>query len=262
MLGCARPGADRTAALSRFGGDVLRPSAALPRVCWCREPVDLLAGFAGYLQSDGFEVYAAIAAACPDIRPIGCFAHARRKFDEALETQGKIAKTGKAQMGLAFIQRRSRVEQQLKAADPAERLRQRHRQARPILQELHAWPERSLREVPPSIRTGKALAYLHHPWPKLLGYLADGRLSIDNTACERAIRPFAIGRRNWLFADTPNGARASAYLYSLIETAKANGHEPYRYRHFLFTQLPGASTPEEIAALLPLSLAPDAVPQP
>jgi hypothetical protein len=86
--------------------------------------------------------------------------------------------------------------------------------------------------------------------------------SVDNTACERAIRPFAIARRNWLFADTPNGASASANLYSLIETAKANGHEPYRYRHFLFTQLPGASTPEEIAALLPLSLAPDAVPQP
>lgn len=224
---------------------------------------ELLVGFAGFLQSDSFEVYAAIAAGKPDsIRLIGCFAHARRKFDEALKAQGKSTKTGKAQMGLAFIQRLDVVEKQLKDTDPEERARARHRLARPILDELHAWLQRSLPEVPPSTLTGKALAYLHSQWPRLIGYLDDGRISIDNHACERAIRPFVIGRRNWLFADTPNGAHASAALYSIIETAKANGHEPYRYWRFLFTELPKAPSPEAIAALLPFNIPPADLPQP
>jgi len=225
--------------------------------------LELLAGFRGFLQSDGFEVYAAIAAGEPDsIRLIGCFAHARRKFDEALKAQGKPTKTGKAHMGLAFIQRLYRVETQLREVDPETRARERQRLAAPILEELHAWLQRSLPEVPPSTLTGKALAYLHTQWPRLIGYLADGRLAIDNNACERAIRPFVIGRRNWLFADTPNGAHASAALYSVIETAKANGHEPYRYLRFLFTELPKAQSPEAIAALLPFNIAPEDLPQP
>jgi hypothetical protein len=225
--------------------------------------LELLAGFRGFLQSDGFEVYAAIAAREPDsIRLIGCFAHARRKFDEALKAQGKPTKTGKAHMGLAFIQRLYRVETQLREVDPETRARERQRLAAPILEELHAWLQRSLPEVPPSTLTGKALAYLHTQWPRLIGYLADGRLAIDNNACERAIRPFVIGRRNWLFADTPNGAHASAALYSIIETAKANGHEPYRYLRFLFTELPKAQSPEAIAALLPFNIAPEDLPQP
>ena len=219
---------------------------------------ELLEGFAGYLQSDGWEVYAGVAA----IRLIGCFAHARRKFDEAVKAQGKNAKTGKAQLGLAFIQKLYAVEKRLHDVDPEERLGERHRQARPILDELRAWLERSLPEVPPSTLTGKALGYLQNQWPKLIGYLDDGRLAIDNNACERAIRPFVIGRRNWLFADTPNGARASANLYSLIETAKANGHEPYRYLRHLFTELPKASSPEAVAALLPFNIAPSDIPTP
>ena len=154
------------------------------------------------------------------------------------------------------------VEKQLKDTDPEERARARRRLARPIRDELHAWLERSLPEVPPSTLTSKALAYLHSQWPKLIGYLEDGRLSIDNNACERAIRPFVIGRRNWLLADTPKGARASAALYSVIETAKANGHEPYRYLRFLFTELPKAQSPEAIAALLPFNIAPADLPQP
>jgi len=225
--------------------------------------LELLVGFRGFLQSDGFEVYAAIAAGEPDsIRLIGCFAHARRKFDEALKAQGKSTKTGKAHMGLAFIQRLYRVETQLRDRDPETRARERQRLAAPILEELHAWLQRSLPEVPPSTLTGKALAYLHTQWPRLIGYLADGRLAIDNNACERAIRPFVIGRRNWLFADTPNGAHASAALYSVIETAKANGHEPYRYLRFLFTELPKAQSPEAIAALLPFNIAPEDLPHP
>jgi transposase len=99
--------------------------------------------------------------------------------------------------------------------------------------------------------TGKALTYLHNQWPKLIRYLDDGRLYIDNNRVENAIRPFVIGRRNWLFSDTVRGAQSSANLYSLIETAKANGLEPYAYLRHLFTELPKTQTLEEIEALLP-----------
>jgi transposase len=214
------------------------------------------------LQSDGYEVYAALAATRADIRLIGCFAHARRKFDEALKGQGKKGKTGKAQMAIAFIQRLYLVEKSLKDADRQERARERRRQAGPILEELYARLEKSLPEVPPSTLTGKALAYLHNQWSKLIGYLDDGRLSIDNNACERVIRPFVLGRRNWLFADTPNGAGTSTTLYSIIETAKANGHEPYRYLRYVFTELSKASSPEHVAQLLPFNIAPTDIPHP
>jgi transposase len=223
---------------------------------------ELLEGFGGYLQTDGFEVYAGLAAARSDLHLIGCFAHARRKFDEALKGQGKKAKSGKAQMGLAFIQKLYAVQKRLKDLTPEERARERRRQAGPILEELHAWLEKSLPEVPPSTLTGKALGYLHNQCSRLIGYLDDGRLAIDNNACEQAIRPFVIGRRNWLFADTPNGADASATLYRIIETAKANGHEPYRYLRHLFTALPKASSPDQIAQLLPFNIATQEIPDP
>lgn len=223
---------------------------------------DLLEGYRGYLQCDGFDVYGAIAAKSPEIRLIGCFAHARRKFHDAHKGQGKNRKPGKAKQALDLIARLYAVEQALKDLDPEARHIQRQIKARPILDEIHAWLEHALPEVPPSTLTGKALTYLANQWPKLIGYLDDGRLEIDNNACERAIRPFVIGRRNWLFADTPAGAHASANLYSLIETAKANGHEPYRYLRHLFTQLPAATRVEDIDALLPTRLTPEDVPAP
>lgn len=223
---------------------------------------ELLAGFRGYLQTDGYEVYVALAAKQPEIRLIGCFAHVRRKFHEAHTAQGKKRKAGKAKQALDIIGQLYGIERKLKDKDPAERHTQRRHQARPVLDKLHAWLQQALPEVPPSTLTGQALGYLHNQWPRLCGYLDDGRLEIDNNACERAIRPFVIGRRNWLFADTPAGAAASANLYSLIETARANGHEPYRYLRYLFTELPKAASPEQIHALLPTRLAPEDVPAP
>ena len=108
-----------------------------------------------------------------------------------------------------------------------------------------------VRAVPPTTATGKALNYLHNQWPKLIRYLEDGRLEIDNNRTENAIRPFVVGRKNWLFSDTVNGVKASANLYSLIETAKANGLEPYAYLRHVFTELPKADTVEAVEALLP-----------
>ena len=117
----------------------------------------------------------------------------------------------------------------------------------------------SVDEVAPRSASGKALGYLLEQWPKLIRYLEDGRLPIDNNATERAIRPFVIGRRNWLFADTPKGAAASANLYSLIETAKANGIEPYDYLRYLYSELPKANTVEQIESLLPFNIPAEAL---
>jgi transposase len=119
-----------------------------------------------------------------------------------------------------------------------------------MLDEMRLWLDQVLPQVPPTSATGKALHYLHNEWEKLIRYLDDGRLEIDNNAAENAIRPFVIGRKNWLFSDSVKGVTASANLYSLIETAKANGLEPYAYLRHLFTELPKAETVDAIEALL------------
>ncbi len=108
--------------------------------------------------------------------------------------------------------------------------------------------------MPPGTLTGKALAYLNNGWPKLIRYLEDGRLEIDNNLAENAIRPFVIGRKNYLFSDSVHGVKASANLYSLIESAKANGLEPYQYLRQVFTALPQADSVEAIENLLPWAL--------
>jgi hypothetical protein len=190
-------------------------------------PVRLLDGFSGFLQCDGYEGYSAVGKR-EDIVLVGCWAHARRKFDEAIKAQGKKgkAKAGRATTGLAFIQKLYRIEKLAREVSAQERLRHRQEQAVPLLGEMRAWLDKSLPEVPPQSAVGKALNYLHGQWPKLVRYVEDGQIDIDNNAAERAIRPFVIGRNNWLFSDTVRGAEASARLSSLILTDKANGHEP------------------------------------
>jgi len=121
----------------------------------------------------------------------------------------------------------------------------------PQLNEIRKWLDKSLPQVPPSSLIGKALNYLNNQWEHLIRYCEDGRLEIDNNACERAIRPFTTGRKNWLFSSSVAGAKASANLYSLVETAKANGLEPYAYLKEVFTQLPAANCVEDIEELLP-----------
>jgi transposase len=135
--------------------------------------------------------------------------------------------------------------------DSAGRYRVRQDRARAKLTEMRAWLDRRLSDVLPKSMTGKALSYMDNEWEYLSRYVESGELSIDNNLAERAIRPFAIGRKNWMFSDTTNGAKASAALYSLIETAKANGVEPYAYLKHVFTEIPKAGSDEGITALLP-----------
>jgi len=210
----------------------------------------LLEGFQGYLQTDGYEGYNAVVAD-KALVAVGCWAHARRRFSDAVAAQGRHKRRGKAHRGLALIGKLYRVEKQAKALTPEGRYELRQRDARPVLAELRSWLDESLAQVPPTSATGRALHYLHKQWPKLIRYLDDGRLEIDNNRAENAIRPFVLGRKNWLFSDSVRGVQASANLYSLIETAKANGLEPYAYLRHVLSELPGAQSVADIEALLP-----------
>jgi transposase len=223
-------------------------------------PKRLLRGFTGFLQTDGYEGYAALGAE-PGVVHVGCWAHTRRKFDEALRGQGKpkkgakqTAKESRARQALSQIQALYRIERDLKEASPEERTAARHERSKPLLEKLRLWLDASLGTVPPQSLTGKALHYMNGQWPKLVRVLEDGRIPLDTNRVENAIRPFVIGRKNWLFADTVAGARASANLYGLIETAKANGIEPSRYLAHLFEVLPNVTEQEQLDALLPQNL--------
>jgi transposase len=118
-----------------------------------------------------------------------------------------------------------------------------------LLNQFKAWLDKSALQVPPKSAVGKAIAYSLGQWSKLERYIEDGNLQIDNNRAERAIKPFVIGRKNWLFANTANGAQASAMLYSLIETAKANGLTPFVYLYYLLEELP--KKPAHFDHLLP-----------
>ena len=156
--------------------------------------VDYLSGYNGYLQIDGYQAYAQTQAT-----PVGCWAHARRKFIEA-KLKGKTAKE------------RDEIRQQ---------------QAKPILKKLHDWLTKQ--HVLSKTKLGEAITYLNNQWHKLIRYLENGLLNIDNNRAERVIKPFVIGRKSWLFSQTANGAHASAVLYSIIESAKTNGLIPFDY---------------------------------
>lgn len=212
----------------------------------------LLEGYDGHLMTDGYAGYIDVQQRS-GITALGCWAHVRRKFIEAQRAQPKkkAMVTGKAEMVLNYINKLYAIERDATLLTHEERGHLRQQRAAPILQELRTWLDKTIVHVLPGGKLGEALHYLDKQWPKLIVYVEAGHLPIDNNAAENAIRPFVIGRKNWLFADTPSGAGASAALYSVIETAKANDIEPYTYLKTLFTKLPAATTPEQVDALLP-----------
>jgi transposase len=209
-------------------------------------PVDYLRGYNGYLQVDGYAGYDQTQTTL-----VGCWAHARRKFMEARKVQPK-GKTGKADWAISHIQKLYRIESDIRELAPANKQRQRQEQSAPLLNQFKDWLEQSALAVPPKSAIGKAIAYSIKQWPKLTRYVEDGHLAIDNNRAERAIKPFVIGRKNWLFSNTGNGAQASAILYSLIETAKANGLTPYDYLKSLLEELP--KQPDDLDYLLPWNM--------
>ena len=219
-------------------------------------PKRLLEGFQGILQTDGYAGYYA-AVRAQGLIHAGGLAHCRRRFDEVIKSQGKHRKKGLAEEALAQIQKLYAVEKAARDMSPAERQRHREIHARPLWDTLRTWLAIHRPGVPPQSALGRALTYLANEWDKLVVYLTDGRIPIDNNATENCLRPFCLGRKNWLFHDTVAGAQASANLYGLIETAKACGLEPYHYLRRIFTDLPKARTLEDIEALLPMNLTSD-----
>ncbi|GMR16718.1 MAG: IS66 family transposase [Gammaproteobacteria bacterium] len=217
-------------------------------------PLRLLEGFKGTIQTDGYAGYNAVVNQ-NNLMHLGCWAHARRKFSEAVKAQGKgknkNKKTGKAQRGLAFIQKLYKIEKALLNITAEERFTHRQQQSLPVLEKFKSWLDESIITVPPKSAVGNALQYLNNEWDKLIRYTNDGRYLMDNNLAENAIRPFVIGRKNWLFSQSVKGVKASANLYSLNETAKTNGLEPYAYLRILFSELPKATTLDEIEKLLP-----------
>ena len=203
---------------------------------------DFLNDYGGYLQSDGYSVYDGL----DKVTNVGCFAHARRKFMDAKKLQGK-GKTGKADIMLAKIQKLYALEAKIKHMPVQARYLARQEQAKPLLDEIYTWL--TTQRVIGSGTLGKAIKYTLGQWPKLVRYIDDGHLSIDNNRAERAIKSLVIGRKNWLFSDTPKGANASAVLYSVIETAKANGLNIYSYLVHCMKEL--AKPEPDIDSILP-----------
>jgi transposase len=211
----------------------------------------------GVLMSDGYEPYAVIAEQHRLVH-LGCWAHCRRYFHEALQALPKDRR-GPEQLPARFIEliaRLYKVEAEARRDKlHAQALQQQRRlHSVPVLEQIEALALQHLHGVLPGSLLGQALHYLTAQWPKLVRYADDGRYPIDNNACENAIRPFCVGRRNWLFADTVAGANASANLYSLLQTCLVNGIDGYRYLRALLVELPKAKTVEDYEALLPWRL--------
>ena len=218
-------------------------------------PLRLLDGFQGYLQTDGYAGYNAACLVNP-ITQLGCWDHARRKFKDAQDAQPKPKKDhpnkrSKADHMLSLINTLYMIERQIKELSAAEKFQHRCKRSLPILKKLKTYLDDNQHKVPKDSLTGKAMTYLGNQWDKLMVYCSNGELNISNILAENAIRPFVTGRKAWMFSDTPKGAQASAIHYSLIETAKANGLEPYTYLTHVLKALPYADTVEKIEALLP-----------
>jgi len=219
----------------------------------------LLDGFGGVLQADGYSGYSKVCQAAGIIR-IGCFDHARRKFVEAsraAETKSTKKKAGqptKADVALGKIRRLYAIEKSIRDLDCGKKKQARQALSVPVLDDLKLWLEKNVSRVPKDSLSHKAITYTLNQWEYLIGYCEDGQLHISNALAENAIRPFAVGRRAWLFADTSHGARASATCYSLVETAKANNLEPYAYLKHVLAHIAAADTVEKLEALLPWNM--------
>lgn len=209
--------------------------------------VDFLKGYNGYLQVDGYQGYEQTQATL-----IGCWAHARRKFMEAKKGAGKKG-SGKADWALNHIQKLYRIETQLKDKTVEARYITRQENSVPLLSQLHTWLMKSAQQVLPKTKLGEAIQYGLNQGEKVSALHTRRLLSIDNNRAERAIKPFVIGRKNWLFSQTATGANASAALYSIVETAKANDLNVFEY---VMTCLDELSQPDvNIEQLLPWQFA-------
>ena len=208
--------------------------------------IDFLDGYQGYMHVDGYKAYGLTEA-----KLVACLAHIRRKFVDAKKIQAKKT-TGKVDVALNLIGKLYGIEQRIKGKSVEDKFNIRQSHAKPIVKELHSWLIKHKDKIPPKSKLGEAISYSLNQFDKFQRYLEDGRLSIDNNRAERAIKPFVIGRKAWLFSNTCNGAHASAILYSLVETAKANGLVVHDYISKCLQHI--AEQPNNLEPLLPWNI--------
>ena len=211
---------------------------------------EFLEGYRGYLQTDGYGGYDVAVKGLGGIIHVGCFAHARRKFFEASKA---AQRPESAEEGIKHIRKLYCLEDELRSQNLGEQqfLVERKARAGPVLEKFHAWLLKRKNEVNDSSLMGKAINYSLGQWDKMTAYLESPHLTPDNNACENAIRPFVLGRKNWLFCQSPEGAESSCGIYTLIETAKQNDIVPARYLTALFEKASFASSAEDWEKLLP-----------
>jgi len=218
--------------------------------------MNILEGIKGAVQTDGYAGYNGLDG---DVVHLACWAHARRKFDEAVKAAGGKTKKRRhtpktlCEIGLQFINILYKIDRLSKKL-PINRAARMDR----MLLKFKPWLDQAKDIVPPKSLTGKAINYTLGIWDKLYVTAMDKKYYLDNNLCENAIRPFALGRRNWLFACTERGAEASAIIYSLLQSAKMNGHNPYDYIHNLIEEIPKATVLEDFEKLLPYNWRPPA----
>jgi transposase len=219
--------------------------------------ISLLGSYKGIVQTDGYAGYDYLDHS-PDVQHAGCWAHSRRKFMDVLKAKGKYskekAKMGHAEQAIDLIRQLYAVERKANADKElsfSERVAKRIEISKPVLEQFFQWLPQISAKTPPKGLLGKAVGYTLERREQLTLFVNHGFLPLDNNLAENAIRPFVIGRKNWLFCDTVDGAKASAALYSLIETAKANRLNPNDYLNMLFNKLPFAETNDQLKLLLP-----------
>lgn len=211
---------------------------------------EFLEGFKGFLHTDGFSGYGKVK----DIHHCLCWAHVRRYFKDALPKDMESPEATLPATGIAYCNQLFDWEQKFKNLSPEDRKKMRLEKEKPVLEAFWAWVESSNQKVLPKSNLGKALQYALNHREKLETYLEDGNCVISNNIAENSIRPFTIGRKNWTFCGSPQGANASACVYSLVETAKANGLNPYKYLDFVLSRLPGSNfktNPKILDSMMP-----------
>lgn len=196
-----------------------------------------LGNFTGYLCTDDYAGYNKL----DNIKRCLCWAHVRRRFKEAIVVRNKSSGQTPAETGFNYCNALFKWERKFEDMTTEERKRARLEHQRPVLDAFWLWVDDNIAKTAPKSKLGQALAYAKHNKPYLETYLLDGNCAISNNIAENSIRPFAIGRKNWMFAGSPRGADASACIYSLIETAKANGLDPFKYLQCLLMLIPGSN---------------------
>lgn len=197
-------------------------------------PKKFLADFEGFLNTDGYAAYSKLKS----ITQVGCLAHVRRKFKDAMELLPKeYHKESLAGIGFTYCNKLYKIEKQIKGLSLEERNEKRSKISAPLFEEFQKWVKVQILNSLPKSAYGKAMTYANNQLPKVKNYLLDPRLDIDNNSAERSIKPFVIGRKNWLFSNTAKGAKASALIYSIVETAKENNLRVHEYLNFILSEL-------------------------